>query len=78
VKLIKIPQQFQRQYLFLWVQEFNETIDNTKGLNRKCQIQEGGHKTVNNDISICRQVNNEIPTTSHLKGPILKCDKQEY
>ena len=44
------------------IRQSNETIENAMRLNRKCEIQDGSHKTGSNYISARGQVSYEIPT----------------
>jgi len=47
------------------VLQSNATIKNTTTqLNRKCKIQDGGHKTGSNVIQACRQYCNIISTSA--------------
>ena len=42
------------------VQYSNGTYDNTVGFKRKCEIQDGGHKTKINDMSARRQLDSVL------------------
>ena len=44
--------------------QFNKTIEDATRLNRKFEIQDGGHKTGSNGISARKQISNEIQTVA--------------
>ena len=48
------------------VQHSNGTNDSTVGFNRKCEIQDGGHKTGSNDIAARRQDSDESVTARNV------------